>query len=317
MHGFNPENIANEEVSIGVVSGEVFAADCKLDIICMSPGKQITFSSATVSRPGLFLAGYENYYANSRVVVLGNAEISYLCSLTVSDMERAVIRLMSSGIPCVVISRGIKPLEFIEKMAIKYEVPLFVSGEITSQLVASLNAYLDELLAIEEYIHGVLMDVNGMGVLLLGKSGIGKSETALELVHRGHRLVADDSVIVKKTQAGLVGYSPEVIRYMMEIRGVGIINVERMYGSRAVKAKKPVEMVIELVAWEENKEYERLGNKIIFEELLGAEVPKYTIPVRPGRNLSIVIESAVGDRRLKSQGYNAALELDSRLKGNS
>ena len=193
-------------------------------------------------------------------------------------------------------------------------MPLYTTTEITGQIGADISAFIDNVLAEEITIHGVLVDVAGMGVLLTGASGIGKSEVALELVHRGHRLVADDSVIIKRVNDLLIGRAPDMIRHMLEIRGVGIINVERLFGSVAVRVNKSVDAVFELVNWQEGKTYERIGSENPTEEILGVAIPKLQIPVKAGRNLFVVIEAAVASLRLKQMGYSAPDELEERLK---
>ena len=187
--------------------------------------------------------------------------------------------------------------------------------KVTTAVMNDLFFYLNEKLAPQTSMHGVLMDISGVGILLTGHSGIGKSETAMELIKRGHRLVADDSVIVKRVAGDLIGSSPEMIRYFMELRGIGIINIKNMYGSGSVLDRKEIELVVELENWDEEKVYDRLGDGSQYETILGVKVPKHTIPVKPGRNLSIIIEVAARNFRLKSMGYDAAQELIGRTIG--
>lgn len=198
-------------------------------------------------------------------------------------------------------------------MAKKYKRPVFLSDEVTSTLDNELVMYLNDLLAPTTTSHGVLLDVYGVGVLITGKSGIGKSETALELIKRGHRLVADDAVIVKNIKNTILGSAPASIRYFMEIRGIGIIDIRNMYGVGSVAKEQEIELVIELELWDEQKNYERLGLGQLYYEILGKKIPSILLPVRPGRNLAIVVESAAMNHRLKERGFNAAEELNNRI----
>ena len=235
-------------------------------------------------------------------------------SLDKSVLSERLGKMCALGVPCLVIARGIKPTaEFIDA-AERNGVPLFTTTEITGKIGTEITNYITSVLSEEVLLHGVLVDVAGMGVLLTGASGIGKSEVALELVHRGHRLVADDSVIIRNKNGILIGSAPELIRHMLEIRGVGIINVQRMFGSVAVRVNKSVDAVFELVEWEEGKSYERIGSENLTEEILGVTLPKLEIPVKAGRNLFVVIEAAAAALRLKEMGYSAPGELEERLK---
>jgi len=307
-------NRGKEEKGSKTVSVESFASALDLEALYELPeGVSILFTTSAVCRPGLFLAGHEKYFAASRVIVFGSAEMSFAMSLDEEAFTERMDRLFSRKVPCAVIARGIECPEGMIAAAKKYGVPLFRSKEITGHIGAKISEYIEDVLAAEITLHGVLVDVAGMGVLLTGESGIGKSEVALELVHRGHRLVADDSVIIRRKNGILIGRSPDIIRHMLEIRGVGIINVERMFGSVAVRVNKSVDAVFELVTWEEGKTYERLGTEKLQEEILGVSLPKLEIPVKAGRNLFVVIEAAVASLRLKEMGYSAPQELEDRL----
>ena len=307
-------NKAKEEKGSSAVIAADFAAALSLKPLVMKEGAELNFTTPAVCRPGLFLAGFEEFFAATRVIVFGSAEMSFAMSLDKSVLRERLDKMFSLGVPCAVIARGIKPLPEFILAAETHGVPLFSSQEITGQIGAEISAYIESALSEEITLHGVLVDVAGMGVLLTGVSGIGKSEVALELVHRGHRLVADDSVIIKKKNGILIGRAPDLIRHMLEIRGVGIINVERMFGSVAVRVNKSVDAVFELVNWEEGKTYERLGSESLTEEILGVSLPKLEIPVKAGRNLFVVIEAAVASLRLKEMGYSAPAELEERLK---
>jgi len=309
-------NRAKEESSVSKVFAADFAAGLGLTPVVMKEGAELHFKTSAVCRPGLFLAGYEKFFAASRVIVFGSAEMSFAMSLDKTILSERLDKMCSLGVPCIVIARGIQPTPEFIAAAEHHDVPLFTSPEITGKVGTEITNYITEALAEEITLHGVLVDVAGMGVLLTGVSGIGKSEVALELVHRGHRLIADDSVIIKKTGGLLVGRAPDMIRHMLEIRGVGIINVERMFGSVAVRVNKSVDVVFELVEWEEGKTYERLGTETLTEEILGVSLPKLEIPVKAGRNLFVVIEAAVASLRLKQMGYSAPNELEERLTSN-
>lgn len=306
-------NSNNEEI-IEKIAIDDFAKANDLKTIYRSDNEKITFSTVTINRPGLLLAGFEDYFENTRIQAIGNAEMYYLQSLSIGDRIEALDKLFSKKVPCVIVARGVEPFDEMLNAARMNNVPLFVSKKRTFELVNDLTEYLNVILAPSVNTHGVLMDVNGIGVLINGKSGIGKSETALELVHRGHRLVADDVVIMKKIKGEIVGTAPESIRFFMEIRGVGIIDVRRMFGIGSILFNKNVDLVVELVKWEQNKEYERLGKEEKFTDVMGVKLPKMTIPVIPGRNLAIVIEVAARNYYLKKLGYNSAAVLDEKIK---
>lgn len=307
-------NKQKEEQESRAVNAADFASALGLTPIVMKEGAQLAFQTSAICRPGLFLAGYEEFFAASRVVVFGSAEMSFAMSLEKAALAERIDKMFSLGVPCAVIARGIKPPAEFVKAATDRAVPLFTSTEITGTIGTKISDYISHALAEEITLHGVLVDVAGMGVLLTGASGIGKSEVALELVHRGHRLVADDSVIIRRSGEHLIGRSPDLIRHMLEIRGVGIINVERMFGSVAVRVNKSVDAVFELVDWEEGKTYERIGSENETQDVLGVSLPKLQIPVKAGRNLFVVIEAAVAALRLKEMGYSAHEELEERLK---
>ena len=307
-------NKAKEETRAGVVPAVDFAAALGLTPVVLREGAELSFKTSAVCRPGLYLAGYEEFFAATRVVLFGSAEVSFAMSLDKALLAERIDKMFSLGIPCAVVARGIKPPAEFVAAAERYEVPLFSSSDITGKIGADISTYITSVLAEEVTLHGVLVDVAGMGILLVGESGIGKSEVALELVHRGHRLVADDSVIIRRSGGILIGRSPELIRHMLEIRGVGIINVERMFGSVAVRVNKSVDAVFELVDWEEGKNYDRIGSEDLTEEILGVSLPKLEIPVKAGRNLFVVIEAAAAAIRQKELGYSAHEELEQRLK---
>ncbi len=298
-----------------VILLESFCKDLGLEIVFAGRGR-VTLSSYSVTRPGLQLAGFFKYFDSTRILVFGNSEYEFMRSLPADIRQQRVETLLSyHDVPCIILSRDLPVLHELIEEARKTGCPILRSDKMTTALMNDLFFYLNEKLAPQTSMHGVLMDVSGVGILLTGHSGIGKSETAMELIKRGHRLVADDSVIVKRVAGDLIGSAPEMIRYFMELRGIGIINIKNMYGSGSVLDRKEIELVMELENWDEGKVYDRLGEGAQYETILGVKVLKHIIPVKPGRNLSIIIEVAARNFRLKRMGYDAAQELISRTIG--
>ena len=293
------------------ITAEKMAKDLSFKLIYSGKG-ELTLNTVNVSRPGLLLAGFTDYFGENRIQVLGNAEMEYLQTFDRETRLKKLSVLASQEIPCIIISRGRDSFDELIEVCEKYNLPLFSSDHTTSSLLHILVMYLNKLLAPTITRHAGLLDVYGMGILITGKSGIGKSETALEMVKRGHRLIADDSVIIGRIDDRLIGSSPEMIRYFMEIRGIGIIDVRSMYGVGSVLMEKQIDLVVELEKWDDNKLYDRLGDKRMYEEVLGIQLPKITIPVKPGRNLSIILEVAARNARLKELGYDAAKEIINR-----
>ena len=276
--------------------------------------ESIRLTVADVARPGLQLAGYFDHFEPMRLQVLGNVEVSYLNKL--SQSERTVIydRLFSYKFPALIITRNIPPDPVCMKMAQKHNVTVLRSSEVTSNLVSAIVSYLKAELAPRITRHGVLMEVYGEGVLLTGESGIGKSETAVELVKRGHRLIADDAVEIKRiSERTLIGSAPPLIRNYIELRGIGIINVAKLFGVGAVKTENQIDLVVNIVPWNTQKVYDRLGLEDQHMELLGVKVPVNTIPVTPGRNLAVILEVAAINNRQRKMGYNAALEFTEQI----
>lgn len=292
-----------------------FVRDMDIEILYKGDSETIEIVSSSVNRPGLQLAGFFDYFASERLQVLGKVEISYLeQALNAKQRTAALNNLLSKDIPCVIISRSQDSLPEIVDIARKYKCPVFMSKLVTTKLIHRAVLYADRLLAPSITRHGVFLDVYGVGIFLIGESGIGKSETALELVKRGHRLVADDAVeISRNNDYELIGKAPLSVRHFMEIRGVGIIDVRQMYGVGSVLNEKTVHMQIEMEAWDATKVYDRLGISEDLGTILGVKIPRITIPVRPGRNLAIIIEVAARNYRLKKMGYNAALALTEQL----
>ena len=274
----------------------------------------IQLTGADVGRPGLPLAGFFDHFEPKRLQVLGNVEMSYLKKLTMKQREEIFDRLFSYKIPALLISRDMEPDPVCTEMARAHDVTLLRSKEATSSIVASMVAYLQDALAPRITRHGVLMEVYGEGILLIGESGMGKSETAVELLKRGHRLVADDAVEIRKISGNtLVGTSPEVIRNYIELRGIGIINVARIFGMGAIRTQNEIDLVVNIVPWNSQGDYDRMGMEVTYMEILGVKVPMNTIPITPGRNLAIILEVAAMNNRQRKMGYNAALELTEQI----
>ena len=278
---------------------------------------KIVVSHPDVNRPALQLTGFFEHFDNERVQIIGNVEQAYLSTLSEERKQVIYDRLLSSQIPCLIYSRGMEPDEDMLARADYYSVPCLVSNKTTSDLMAEINRWLNVKLAPCISIHGVLVDVFGEGVLIMGESGIGKSEAALELIKRGHRLVTDDVVELRRvSDETLVGSAPDITRYFIELRGIGIIDVKTMFGVESVKDSQQVDMVIKLEDWNKDKEYDRLGLEDQYTEFLGNKVVCHSIPIRPGRNLAIIVESAAVNHRQKKMGYNAAQELYNRGQAN-
>ncbi len=292
-----------------------FASDLKLDILYAGRGS-VPLCSVNVARPGLQLAGFFNCYDPQRVTVVGLTEYEYIRSFPSKERRERIVKLFEFGeIPCMIITRDLPTLPEFMAAARKFSCPVFRTSKLSTNITHDLAFYLANLFAPTTLMHGVRLDFFGAGILITGLSGVGKSETAMELIKRGHRLVADDSVIIKNVANTLYGSSPEKIRYFMELRGIGIINIKSMYGAGAVMNEKKVELVVELENWNEEKDYDRLDGSSFTEEILGTTIPRLIIPVTPGRNLAIIIEVAARNFRLKEMGYDAANELISRTIG--
>lgn len=289
--------------------------DFKLEIAFRaSDFKQIRITVEDVSRPGLQLAGYFDHFEPVRLYMIGNAEFSYLTRQT--PESRAVIydRVFSYKIPALLFCRGLEPSIECIKMAQKHNVTILKTAEPTASMASALITYLKAALAPCITRHGVLMEVYGEGLLIMGDSGIGKSETALELIKRGHRLIADDAVEIRKVDNNsLRGSAPELIRNYIELRGIGIINVAKLFGMGAVRTHKALDMVVNIVPWNTQEAYDRLGLEDQYTEILGVKLPTYTIPVTPGRNLAVILEVAAINNRQRKLGYNAAQEFTDQI----
>ncbi len=279
-----------------------------LDKVYVSENYEETnISSMEINRPGLELTGYFEFFDNKRIQILGNTEFSYLGRFG-SEAQRMVIdSIFSFGPPAVIICRQIEPSNVILESAKLHKVSIFRTDENTSDLTARLVQFLNRELAPRITRHGVLVEVYGEGCLLIGDSGVGKSETAIELIKRGHRLVADDAVEILRTSVNtIIGQSPKNIRHFIELRGIGIINARQLFGMGAIKTSEKIDMVVNLEIWDNTKVYDRMGLDNEYMEILGVEVPTMRIPVKPGRNLAVIIEVAAMNNRQKKMGYNAA-----------
>ncbi len=275
---------------------------------------EIFIRSRDVNRPGLELNGFCDYFDPARITILGRSEMAMLNAWGEERKAQAVESFFSLRPPTVIVARGIQPCPTMLEAAERYDIPLLSSQDSTSSLVAGLVSYLNVELAPRVTRHGVLVEVYGEGILLVGGSGVGKSETAIELIKRGHRLIADDAVEIRRvSNKSLVGQAPENIRHFIELRGIGIINARRIFGMGAVKLTEKIDMCINMELWDATKVYDRMGIDSEYTEILGIRVPVMTIPVKPGRNLAVIIEVAAMNNRQKKMGYNAAQELLSSL----
>lgn len=271
---------------------------------------EIRIDTVEINRPGLELTGYFEFFDNRLIQVFGHTEFSYLGRFGAEAQKMVIDAIFSFGPPAVIICRDMEPTNVILESAILHNVPILNTSESTSDLTASIVHYLNRELAPRITRHGVLVEVYGEGCLLIGDSGVGKSETAIELIKRGHRLVADDAVEIRRTSAStLIGQSPANIRHFIELRGIGIINARQLFGMGAVKMQEKIDLVINLEPWDSSKVYDRMGLDNNVMNILDIEVPTLTIPVKPGRNLAVIIEVAAMNNRQKKMGYNAAKEL--------
>ena len=276
---------------------------------------EIKITTPDINRPALQMAGYFDHFASERVQIIGYVEYTYLKNLTMEQKAPIYEKFLSSDIPCVIFSSMTEPDEEFVKLAVKYNKPLLSSDKGTSQFMADIIRALSAMLAPCISIHGVLVDVYGEGVLIMGESGIGKSEAALELVKRGHRLVTDDVVEIRKVdEETLIGKSPAITRHFIEVRGIGIVDIKELFGVSSIRESKQIDMVVRLEEWDKDKEYDRLGLEAEYTEFLGTKIVSHTLPVRPGRNLAVILETAAANNRQKKLGYNAAQELYRRVQ---
>ena len=290
-----------------------FVEKLELTRIFDAKKKFLPIEVSNSTRPGLQLANYWDFFAYERPQLLGLVEMTYLSSLDESTRRERLTKLFNYALPCIIICRGIPCFDEMLVLAAAHRIPVYSSQKETTRFELELVNYLNAALAPSETRHGVLVNVFGTGVLITGNSGVGKSEAALELIKRGHQLVADDVVLIHRINEHLLeGESPERVRHFMEIRGVGIINVANIYGAGAVQQRMAIDMEVHLEMWQSGKEYDRLGLTENYTEILGVKIPSLLLPIHPGRNLAVVLEVAARNFRQKQMGYNAAMELAKR-----
>ena len=283
-------------------------------VFASSDYPSICLTVEDVSRPGIQLAGYFDHFEPLRLQVLGNVEMGYLRQLPPAERVSVLDRLFSYKFPAVLLARNLEPDADFLTIAKKHDVTVLRTREATSTIISTIITYLRGALAPRVTRHGVLMEVYGEGVLLIGESGMGKSEAAVELLKRGHRLIADDAVEIRKISNNLlIGTAPAVIRNYVELRGIGIINVARLFGVGAVKAEKQINLVVNIVPWDNHSSYDRMGADVEYMDILGVKIPMNTIPITPGRNLAVILEVAAMNNRQRKMGYNAALEFMEQL----
>ena len=282
--------------------------DFELEVLRGAPGfEDILIQKEDVNRPALQLAGFFDYFDYKRIQMIGRVESTYLAQLSAEERRISFDQLLARDIPCLIITRGMDPFPECMELAERYNRTILRTQETTSAFMGALIATLRNYLSPRITRHGVLVEVYGEGVLLLGESGVGKSETAIELVKRGHRLVADDAVEIKRVGVKrLVGSAPELIRHYIELRGIGVVDVQQLFGMSAVREDQDIDLVVNLEQWNDNTMYDRLGLEDLYTVILDVKVPALTVPVKPGRNLAIIVEVAAMNNRHKKMGYNAA-----------
>ena len=297
-----------------MVNAKAMMKALRLTELAPAPTEELRIEASDMNRPGLQLSGFWEHFAYERPQILGLVETSYLRSLEPAIRQERLERFVSYDLPCIIICRHLAGMDDLIDMARARSIPVYRSDSDTTQLIVELIYYLNGALAPSTRMHGVLVEIYGVGVLITGNSGVGKSEAALELLKRGHRLVADDAVDIRRVSAGrLVGQAPEMVRNFMEIRGIGIINVATLFGIGSVIQSKSIDMVVHLEHWQQDKEYDRLGLTDETRKILDVDVPWLLMPIRPGRNLAVVLEVAARNLRLKQQGYSAAKDLEQRF----
>lgn len=271
-------------------------------------------TTSDVSRPGLQLVGFCEYFDNRRIQIMGKVEFTYLEQLSAEERIKRLRGFFELDFPALIITRDLQIFPEMQDFAEEFGVPLLRCEHGTSQFMSMIIRYLSEQLAPCKTRHGVLCEIYGEGVLIMGESGVGKSEAAIELVKRGHRLVADDAVEIRKiSDSALIGSAPDIIRHFVEVRGIGIIDVKEIFGVGAIKDEQQIDMVIHLEPWEKDKQYDRLGMVDEYTNIMGINVPSITIPVKIGRNIAVIVEVAAMNNRQKKMGYNAAVELNERI----
>ena len=291
-----------------------FQEDNGLELLAGKEGLNKVLTVDEISRPGLEFTGFFDFFDNKRIVLVGSKDAAFLGTLPLEVRKKNLDHLFSLNPPCLVFSKNVKIDPLFYEMADKYDIALFRTKLRTTPSSSKLFTYLQDHFAERLSIHGTLMDINGMGTLIIGKSGIGKSETALDLIKRGHQLIADDLVeIIEKEPGNLIGTSPEILRRYMEIRGIGIVDVVTMFGASSYRDRKNIRLVVELETWDETKYYDRLGLESEKIKYFNTEIAKVTIPVLPGRTVALLVESAAMNEKLKLLGHNAAIEFVSKV----
>lgn len=297
------------------VTVEKFAQKFDLVKVNEAPSEGKFIVSNEINRMGLQLTGFFDSFAFERVQLIGNVEWQYIQSLSPEVRDARIHDIMQYDMPCVIFSRGLEVYPAYIHYGNQYGVPIYVTGQKTTAFATEIIKFIELELAERITMHGVLVDINGVGTLILGKSGVGKSETALELVKRGHTFIADDAIEISKvSERKVIGTSPELIRNFMEIRGIGIVDISKLYGVGSVRQTVQIDLIVQFDEWGQEKEYDRIGLDDKYMEILGVKVAMNSIPVKPGRNLAVILEAAARNFSLKKMGFNAALELDTKLK---
>ena len=297
----------------GLLEARPESVGLPVDLLAGAAGLHRRITNPYIQKTGLALAGFHEYLHPGRVLIYGESEVRFVESLDPATRRQALRQSFATEVPCVLITGGLDAPPDIVIEADRAGVPVLRTHVGTATAIGKLTALLEDRLAVREVIHGVLLDILGLGVLMIGESGIGKSECALDLIVRGHRLVADDTVEVRRRAASVVGSCPELTRHHMEVRGLGLINLRDLFGVASTRTAKRVELVVQLERWDHTREYERLGLEDVFFELLGVRIPLIRMPVAPGRNLAILVEVAARNQLLRTRGINAARELSRRL----
>lgn len=275
---------------------------------------EILIATSDINRPGLQMVGFFDFFDHQRIQIMGKVEFTYLDRFPSDKRKELLEAFFALGFPALVVTRGMQIFPEMLELAEKYSIPLLRTEDATSEFMSAMISYLNVQIAPRHTRHGVLVEVYGEGILIMGESGVGKSETAIELVKRGHRMVADDAVEIKRvSDKTLVGSSPDIIRHFVELRGIGIIDIKEIFGIGAVKDTESIDMIIHLEPWEEGRQYDRLGMVDEYTNIMGINIPSITIPVKLGRNLAVIVEVAAMNNRQKRMGYNAAVELNRRL----
>lgn len=297
------------------VTLEKIIRDLNLEVVFSSTDiEDVKIASSEIGRPGLQMAGYFEKFAPERIQIIGNSEWWFYDELDDISRYDSIDKLLTYPLPALILSRNLPAFPELIELAKKHNRTILRTDMATTRLINKIINHVDYLLAPETTVHGVLVEVFGLGVLITGKSGVGKSETALDLVIRGHRLVADDTIDIKRVEDELRGEAPELTRHFMEIRGLGILNIERLYGVSSVKPGDYIDLVVELELWDKDKEYDRVGLDEHYTDILGVKLSTVVVPVRPGRNIAMIIEVAARNFRQKKLGYNAAFELNEKIK---